>query len=289
MRDKGGEGYLNETIELTKISRRKFFKKNAKKLLYSDWLSQIFAFLIVGSCFVGINSFGANLSLLVNSLTSSTKLYGVVYSVYFMLSFFFMIPLLLGLVNFEIDALKNGKGDLKTIFFAFESFDVLLECYRMCISLIGRALLCFSPAIALAVFAEVYYERAIFGFELSLSGIDVVFFVLRSLVVILAYVGFVFFARFVPAVYIRILKPNLTSKQCFMASKVCMFENTAEFVKMVLSFLPLCIASLFSFGLLFVLYTFPYMLITFVLYSKYLYEKEQYNKNASAILYDKES
>ncbi len=280
---------MNEIIELTNMSRRKFFKKSAKKILYGDWINQILAFLIVGACFIGITNFGSNLALLIHSLTDSMALYGLVSSVFALMSFFFVLPLVFGLVCFEIKAVENGRSDLKDIFFAFNGIDSFFDCFQMCISLVFRAVLCFAPAIALWCFTELVYTEGMFVFSYAFMGIDVVAFALRSMLVVFVYIGFLFFAKCIPALFVSVAKPHLSPRQAFLTAKVCMFDSPNELLLLLLSFVPLFVISLFSFGFLFVVYTFPYLLITLVLYSKYIYEKEQYIKKASAIIYTEEN
>ena len=254
-------------------------------MLFSDWIVQILAFLIVGAVYVGVFHFGNSLGGLVYGISDNIKLYSLFASVYATLSLALFIPLLTGLVNFEIRAVENGNGKLCDIFDVFSSTEMLQRAYKLFLFVLVKAVVLLLPGAVVLIFAETGYYDGVFGYTLSLFGYDVFYFVLKALSLILLYLGFVRLARCFVGICVCVLRKDLGIRQCFFVADVCMGTQKGEVSALAMSFLPLCLVSLFTAGFLPVLYTMPYMLISFVMYSKYIYDKEMHTKNAQTMMY----
>jgi len=268
-----------------KRARRVFFKRAARHMLFSDWIIQILAFLIVGAVYVGVFHFGNSLGGLVYYISDNTKLYGIFASVYATLSTALFIPLLSGLVNFEINAIENGKGNLSDIFDVFSSVEMLQRAYKLFLYVLLRTVILLLPGALVLVFAETGYYDGFFLYEFSLFGYDVYYFLLKAAALVLLYLGFVRLARYFVGIYVCIFRKDLGIRESFFVADVCMGTQKGEVSSLAISFLPLCTVSLFTAGFLPVLYTMPYMLISFVMYSKYIYDKEMHTKNAQIMTY----
>ena len=276
---------MDEQIIHCEISGRRFFKGKARKLLYNDWICQILAFLIVGAIVSGVNIFGTSVYSVLVVLTPHLETAKLFLVVYLSLCYMLLLPIFLGLVYFEKETLVNGKGKLTDIFHYFSSFDETMRAYSISLSTVSYVFLCFLPCIALGLFNYFYYYEGIFGFIANYGSVDLVGTALRTLFIILLYIGLVFASRYFVVLYICTVRPELSFKELKMLSKVCMFGERVKITTLTLSFLPLFVLSLFTMGFLFIVYSVPYMLITHTLFSKYLFEKEMYVKNTGRVLY----
>lgn len=283
---------MNEQIEQSKMSIRRFFKRTARSILFSQWLPQIIAFLIVGAVYVGISQFGMCLASIVSLVTDNYNLSRVFAVVYFVLSFLFLVPIFYGLVKFEAYAVENKKSRLSDLFFAFSSMENANRAYGMFLCVALKVVLCFLPAIALWIFDVVFYYDGVFGYSLNFGNVDVFNFVLKSIFLVFLYLGMVLSSKYYFAVYISVVRPEFEPKDCFLLAKVCAHSVSHELAVITLSFVPLFVVSLFSMGLLFILYTLPYVFLTYTVVCKYVYEKEMYTHKIQTLLYgqpDKEN
>ena len=262
---------MNEVLIKSKMSRRRFFKGEARKLLYSDWLMQILIFMTVGAVFYGIWQFGLALGLSVNQLTSNEKIAKLVISVFGVFAAAIFIPAAYGLLAFEVNFVETGKSNPAYVFKAFSSAVEYFRSMDLFFGLVFRNILYFLPALALGFFNTFVYPYEI-SHSLYFEGIDVVMFLLRTLFVILLYLGIVISSSGFTASYIAV-KTDKEISECFYEAAGCLRKNRIEAFKLAISFFPLFALSLFTVGFLFIIYTIPYMFITFIMFSKYLYEK----------------
>ena len=101
MNQKNKEECVTENYASGGEQRKHFFKAQSRKLLFSDWLTQVFAFLIVGSIYVGIVQFGASVSLLMESLTGNVYVPVLIYYIFLVVDFFLLFPLAAVIMYFE--------------------------------------------------------------------------------------------------------------------------------------------------------------------------------------------
>lgn len=276
---------MNEQITSLGISGRRFFKQQARKILYNDWICQILAFLIVGAIVAGVNTFGTSVYCVIAMLTPYLQTSELFVWVYTTLSFVVLLPLFMGLVYFEKETLENGKGRITDIFHYFSDFDEITRAYSISLSTLFYVFLCFFPCIVLGLLKFYFYYEGIFGFTITYGNIDLVGTALRTLIVLLLYLGIVLSSRYIVLLFISTVRCELSFSELKMLSKVCIFGERVKITNIALSFFPLFVLSLFTMGFLFIVYSMPYMFITFVSFSKYLYEKEMFLKNTGRVLY----
>ena len=269
---------------MNSIKRRNFFKKAARRKLFSDWLSQILAFVITGACFVGINQFGTSLSLMIYNITENKVVSDVFISAYLVFSLAFFVPLVYGLFCFEIKAIE-GKSDLSELFCAFSGIDSLNRAYFLFFYTAVKMFFAYLPALVVWVFLTFYYHNGAFGFVLEAYGVDIVRIVLSVMLVVFFYFGFFVTSKFFTAIYVSIVRRDLPLRESFFVANNCVHIARGEIFSLALSFLPLFVVSIFTVGFLFVMYTLPYMLLTFVMFSKYLYDVEMSDKTTSHLMY----
>ena len=274
------------------MSIRRFFKRTARSILFSQWLPQILAFLIVGAVYVGIGQFGTCLASVISLVTDNYGLSRVFAVVYFVLSFLFLVPVFYGLVKFEADAVENKKSRLSDLFFAFSSTENANRAYGMFLGTALKVFLCFLPSLALWIFDAGFYYDGMFGYSLSFGNVDVFNFALKSIFLVFLYLGMVLSSKYYFAFYISVVRPEFEPRDCFLLSKVCTHSVSHELAVITLSFIPLFVVSLFTMGLMFILYTLPYVFLTYTVACKYVYEKEMYTQKIQTLLYgqpDKEN
>ena len=276
---------MNEIVTLSKMSRRKFFKRCARKILFSDWVSHVLAFFVFGTVLAGLVQFGMGAMMLFEQITANYYLSSVVVSVYVLFAVFLSIPMLYGLMYFEICAVEDGKCDLRNLFYCFATGEKLIRSYALFFRLLIKTFLCFIPAAAVFVCLLCVYDDASLGIGYFVKNVNLVGLLCETVFVVLILLGLVLSAKHFVGAYICVRFPETKIKDAFFIAKVCTYDSKAEVTKLILSFVPLLFVSLYTFGLLFVMYSLPYMLLSFILMSKYLYDKEMYTQNAQKVLY----
>lgn len=279
---------LTEITGVNKITRRAFFKRAARRYLFSDWVTHILAFLVAGAFFVGINQLGTCVESLIFAVTGNIELAYLFSSVYIVLSFAVTIPVLYGVVKFEINAVE-GNGNVADIFNAFSSAVQLNRTYKLFFFTVFRTVICYLPFAVLWLFLSLYYYEGIFGLMLNVYSVDLIRLFLSSLLVMFLFLGLVLSAKYFTGVYVSVKNEEMPVKACFLVASNCNFMSAGELSGIMLSFLPLCILSLFTAGLLFILYTVPYILITMIMVSKYVVDVEMSRKAMSAMMYQNEN
>ncbi len=265
--------------------RRRFFKRTARKLLYRDWISHMFAFLIAGAVYFGLMQFGAGVASAFYTLTDNRYLTVLWFSLFYVISFYVMVPIGYGIFNFEVNALKNENSRLSHMFFAFESPKMLVRSYKTALYAVWKSILNFLPAIALGIFNGTYYTQGMFGRTVSVFGYDAIFLLLETAYVVLLAVGVILSSKVFVGIYVTVERPEESITNCFFTANVCCASSKREMTKLVFSFMPLFVLSLFTLGFLFVLYTIPYVFLCITMFSKYLYTKEMVSKDISKVLY----
>lgn len=243
-------------------------------MIYRDWITQIFAFVIVGSVYIGITRFGISVFELIRELTGNMYVSTLSLSAFFVLAAGVVVPLIMGTVNFESEFLKNGKGNLQDIFYYFSEISLLVRSYKTAIYATVKGIWYFIPAMALSFFVNNFYYSGIFGFVWSLFGKDVVYFVLSAMILAFFAMGTVLSSKIFVGIYICNERRERSISECFFTGSVCSVKSNGEMTLLTMSFIPLFVLSLFSMGFLFVMFTFPYMELSITMLSKYLYEKE---------------
>lgn len=280
---------MDERIDISQLTRRKYIKRAAKQILFSDWLGQILAFFIVGAVFTGIIHFGANGMLLVEQFFENEVVSGLLFLPYCFLAAAVIVPMFYGLVEYEINAAEKGKGELKDIFQVFSSVSCMTRAYKLFAYLVFKTFLCFLPAVFAYVLLFAQGEDTFSLNSFVWHNINYANLFIETLFVICLFFGAVLSCKYFMGVFICVIKPELKIKDAFFAAKMCCHTNKFGMAKLMFSFLPLLWVSLYTAGLLFVLYSFPYILITFVLQSKCFYETEISTKNVQNLLYTQEN
>ena len=208
------------------------------------------------------------------------------FSTFLVLQYALLIPLIIGVFNFERHFLENGKAHLWDLFYAFESIDTLTRSYKIALFFVFKSILYFLPSICLVYFIYVVYYEGIFGETIAIFGTDVIFFSLCVLLVIFTSLALVFSAKNLVGIYVSLIREDEDIAKCFFVAQLCVSVKGNEPSYLVLSFLPLCIVSLFTLGFLFIIYTLPYMAIAVTMISKYLYDGEMNSTSIGKLLYE---
>lgn len=277
---------MTELTKMNRSSKRRRFKREARQLLFSQWLCQILAFVIVGACFVGISQFGSAIAILLSVLCENEILAKIFIVVYFAIACAMFVPLIYGLVSFEINAV-NGKGNLADLFCAFSGVELLSRSYSAFFYFVVKSLVYYIPLLlTVFLYLEIYYYENIPFEKMYLFGVDVLRVLIGVSFVVLLYFGFVKSAKHCVGLYLAVIRPDSKISECFFVAKNCEYLNRNEMAGVILSFAPLFVISLFTVGFLFIMYTFPYVLITVVMMSKYEVDTEMSKREAFRLMYD---
>ena len=264
--------------------RRKYFKHCARKTLLSDWVNQICAFFITGVCMAGISYLGyAIQDLLFNIGVESEGIY-LFPALYMILSWFVIVPLMLGVFNFECRVVAGEEASVRDVFYAFSCERELSRAYKIFIGFILKSLPGFIPSIILWFFIYHLYPyghlRPFIVFET-----DIVYLALNAIFVLAVFIGIVYASKNLVGVYYAVKSDNEDVSACFIMGSVASHSSRFEITVLALSFLPLFAVSFFTFGFLFIVYTLPYFVLSFVYMSDYLYNKTCADKQAQEMFF----
>lgn len=245
--------------------RRRLFKKEASALL-----SRNFAGVILGS-FIVLAVFGGVflVETLYASLFAAYFTQEVIAPVFLALEIFTLIllcPLLYGWISWLMQCMRERKlFPLHTIFYSYSSLDEVKKAVRV---IVFYTL--FTLAAALSVMLIIYAGDSIpslfkgFGFGGIFSVILKILCTAAAFAVIIKSFGI-----------LCVMNISQTGEysgifDAFKTSARIMKGHKAETLFFILSFLPLAALSVFTFGILFVVYTLPYFLLSLCAYTDYL-------------------
>lgn len=239
------------------------FKKQAKKLLYRDWITHIGAFFAV---FVSTSALATAASTIMLLSLEYTNI--IVYSLIFLSLLILLaalcIPLYYGLCVFEYNAVNTSKTDIKDIFYAFSTPERYRRSFLTAFSVIWRFLIVFS--VPLLILGEIYLYLAGQSenfIQVAIGGYDITYTYLCVLLVIAFIISFLYFTRYFTAIYIVIECEEARVSECFFAAKIFNRKCLSTLILVALSYIPLAVISVLSFGILFIIYTLPVILITY--------------------------
>ena len=263
---------------------KKFFKENARKKLYSNWITHIAAFFTVGICTVGLYAVCESFLMLFSEFASD-ELLDFQYVFYVAFTVLMSIPLLYGICVFEYNSLNSDKPSIADIFYAFSSLHRFRRSYLLFYSLLWRAFLTFIvPAL---ISYQIYLYKG--GFSSVLENLigafsPVSYYTAIAFNAVIYVICAAFFARYFAAVYIIIDREDTPVSHCYLFARVCMYGCGRYFSAMLISFLPLLVVSVLTFGVLFIIYTLPVMLLSLFGLASYVYKKELAEQKISSSL-----
>ncbi len=265
---------------------KKFFKSEARKTIYGDWLTHIFAHLLVFVCFAGIVSLGQQMGVLAYSLGISENYASMFLVFYDVAALFMALPLVYGVMYFEMLCSEGKKPNASVVFTGFSSMKELLGAYELFFALFIRVLPCFVPAIAVWIYMQYYYSPDILVLPIDIKGFDEAYFALSTAFAALLLLGLVLSSRFFVGVYVCLKRPYLSKRDAFYVGSLCCHNNSSGLVSLFFSFVPLLVISLFTVGILFIAYTVPYIILTFMNAARFLYEIQMNRKDIQNLVYE---
>ncbi len=255
------------------LQRRRFFKSNAKNILYSSWINQIFVFFVLFAYLSGINSMKNAVSSLAYQITDSFAIPYVLMVLYMSLSLLLIFPLLYGVIKFEICCIEKKNVSVSVMFDTFSSVELLLRSYSVFLSFLLRVLPLYVLPFALGLYIDGGYYKLLLQNSYFVGNVDVVYFLLNLVMFLLYLVSFVLTGKRFVGLYISVKREDLPVARCFQMGNLCSHSFSGEITMLNFTFVPLVVISMFSLGVLFVIYTLPYILLTFTGMSDFLYER----------------
>lgn len=253
------------------FSARKI-KKQSRELLSNNFILQIGVILTLFTCVTAI-------SLLASSVI--TLIYGLVPdAVFYVIQTFFIcfvaimtVPLIYGLCVFEYNLIITGKGNIKDLFYAFSSYYTINRSFFLAFALLWRAVICFFPATC--IYSEIILyklSRSMLFFPVNIYGFDITYTFICVLFIILIIIGWAIFSKFFTAIFVSLANENTPVSKCFSLASVYNHGYKKKLVGITLSFVPLIVLSIFTMGIVFILYAAPIMLVTYFNFAKNCYD-----------------
>lgn len=243
-------------------------KKRARTRLYSNWLLHIAAPLCVAASLLGILFAGASVVSALDTLLSLDMLtsnsIGAVFLVLFILA---AIPLFYGLFVFFQRSAAEKPVSLLNLFHAFSSFRVFRRSFALFWAMLWRAVvhfavpsLLFYEASLHDIYGSGYFYPVHTFFGIPSSGTELA--VCGTILLMLAlahYTGYFY------AVDLALIHDNKSVSLCFSAgAMITKGKDGANLyiTYLVFSFIPLLVLSILTFGILLLVYTLPYLLLS---------------------------
>ncbi len=260
--------------------RRRFFKSEARHTIYKrgNWLALVFGCFIIMMLVCGIKSVTGGLFGVIDpELLSSvfqrpmpkTEYVGAVLGD--VLLVLLVLPIIFGIFNFASDiyessGVSSGVGE---IFENFASAKNLSRCYRIIYSFAWRIVLFAFLLVSLYFGSDIIYQKIydIRGFQTALA-------VLVASYVLLGVIfaaGCILMMRNMLIIYIASKNPEMSIHSASKASAYVMRGHKIECFTLFCSFIGWILLSVLTFGILFFMFTLPYMMVTFAAFSEYVY------------------
>ncbi len=243
-------------------------KKRARARLYSNWLLHLAAPLCVTASLLGILFAGSSvLSLLDVLLPLDTLTYNCIGAIFLFLFLCTAIPLFYGLLVFFMRSAVGKPVSLLHLFYAFNSFRMFFRSFALFWAMLWRAVVHFTLPVLLVyeTYLHIIYGSGNFypvhtmlGFQTS--GIE-----LTAYSTLLFLIALGHYAGYFYAVHLAIVHKRRSISLCFSAgAMITKGKDGATFAiaYLVYTFLPLILLSVLTFGILFVVYTLPYLLLS---------------------------
>ena len=245
--------------------RRKVIKRQALNLYYEHFTECVILGFIALTVTKGIESIGqAVFSRLRTVLTSQSA--AVVYLFILVGVFVLVCPLFFGIFSHFADICSNRKSSILKIS-VFYSSRKMFRCALICsVSTIMLALFDLCAPVVMKSSVDILLLRNILGITDSNS----VRAVLNISVLVISVVLFIASSGFM-CVPIVVLQNNVCSG-IFAARQSFSYMHGHKFecFMLCLSFLPLCIISYFAFGILFIPFVIPYIVLSVCCFLSYV-------------------
>lgn len=245
------------------------FKKTSFGMLSKNRIIHIGALLSIGACITATYMLPASVLPVLYGRISDVLIY-LLYVLYFTFSFLISVPFVYGLCVFEYNTVNGEKQNITDLFYAFSSMQLYNRSLLLAYSLFWRFLLVFAPALFTFYHLTIYNSGIYLYFKpISLFGLDFTYTFLCCVFVFFATIGFAIYSRFFTATYLVVEDEDMAVSKCFLFASVYNHGFKKKMFLTALSFIPLIIVSVITFGILFLLHTIPFILITFFNLAKY--------------------
>jgi len=259
--------------------KRKFFKNEAKRIIFSEWLNAVIATLVVVLVIAGLSAIqSAYLYLLSKQLSQNAT---IAVSVFFnVASALVFLPVLFGYIIWCVQKYEGDAAPVSNVFEVFSTPENLGRAYAVTLAFLMRAVVLFAIPVLLNYFLKLNTIRI----EKHLSEIYPIlpelFTVVSKLFILFFYsIAFSMTAKLFMFVYIAIKNPDMSLRMCSSKAAKLMRGHKVESVVLNFSFFGWILLSLFTAGVLFVIFVIPYMLLSIISFCSYLYAKNDNNLN----------
>lgn len=196
-------------------------------------------------------------------------LYTVIGDIISVISFFIMSPLLLGFYALAAGLSNGQRPDFMVIFRYFSSFKLIVRSWlTFCITVLPFALINLALRVTNIILSSYYFSgNAFFAQNLQI--------IVNILIAPALYViVFLILGRFYPLINAVVCGGDQPFSVCLKKSLCSTRKKVCEIFLFRMSFLPWILLSTVTFGVLFVIFTLPYMAISYSQYSSYIITSE---------------
>ncbi len=243
----------------------KAIKKCAKQKLYADWFTHISVFVgfFAVSCAVLFGG-AACVTLLGRYAYLSEVDFALLDSLYALFVVLCVIPLAYGVLTYAVHITDGQAADVMDLFCAFGSGRAFCRSFTLLWSLLWRAVLVFALPVYLVAQADIllYDENFLYT---DIGGFDLGYFLISSGLFIVFFAAFAFFSRYFAGIYFAIRHETARLSVCFSAAAFARKADPVKssYARLCFAFLPLIVLSLFTCGILFLIYTLPLIMLAF--------------------------
>lgn len=243
----------------------KIIKKCAKQKLYADWFTHIAVFVGFFAISCAILFGGAACVTLLNRYAHLSEAdFALLDSVYAIFVVLCVIPLAYGVLTYAVHVTDGQAADVMDLFCAFGSGKTFCRSFTLLWSLFWRAVLVFALPVYFVSQADILLYEENFLYT-DIGGFDVGYFLISTGLFIAFFAAFAFYSHYFAGIYFAIKHENARLSVCFSAAAFARKADPVQnvYVRLCIAFLPLLVLSLFTCGILFLIYTGPLILLAF--------------------------
>lgn len=261
----------------------KLLKEQARKILISDLFTHICAFVLPALCVMAFIMTGFSLCTLISYLAGEA-VFNVAVFILFFFTVAMTVPLIYGHAVFETNCVRNGKADFSDMFCAFSSFELYFRSFSVFYALLWRFAIVFAvPAGFITEFIS--YMKGNNDRKIVIAGYDVAYTAQALLIIASLIIAIVIYSSFFVSLYITASRPEKSVSECFYAAKIYRKNCSFSIFKLAVSFIPLMILGILSFGIAFI-YVFPLMLNSFFVFAHKRYENTELNEAVTNMIFN---
>lgn len=264
-----------ETIVITipeRLKRRRYFKREARHVVFRNWYKLIFASLMITLIVVSVKYICGNFFALFDLSDGKMMKYAASYLTDIV--FLAVIPpLIFGFYSYCKALSDNENPPFGTIFDLFGSVELLVKSYKIMYTFIWRYFT-FAAIIYISLKITDKYAESIYIYAAALTAIF-----------IFAVTGLIFLQRYYLTPFVAAQNDQMTVRESLKYGVSLMKGYKVDVLMFQIGFIGWWTVSFFTIGLIAVIYTIPYYFVANIEFAKFVYNIKENELNGE-ILYN---